>query len=328
MEFPYLSLTILIGGLIGLGIGTELTINCSVKAAWRFGFSPFLIGLTLVSIGTSIPEMAIGIVGGLDRLTGLETSGIVVGNYVGSVLNQMTIILGISGLLGTLTVSKKTLKKVGSALLASLLFFFIIALDHEISVFEGYLLITIFAGYLACLIFYEKKLERLDISVLEDKMRGFKICKMEQPVHLDIIFLFIGISIVAFGSEAVIQGGLELAEFMNVDQSVIGLFFVGYGTGIPELVVSARAIRKGDISLSIGNLLGSSIVDILLSTGTGSIISGFTVSEKTLWFYIPITILSTILALIFLGTGEKLKSKESLLLISIYLLIAAFSFMM
>ena len=83
MDFIFSTL-LLVGGLIGLGIGAELTVNCSIKTAWRLGLSPFLIGLTLVSIGTSIPEISIGIAGGLDRLAGLETSGIVIGDKIGS----------------------------------------------------------------------------------------------------------------------------------------------------------------------------------------------------------------------------------------------------
>ncbi len=324
MEFPYIGLLALAGGIITLGVGAELTVNCSIKTAWRFGLSPFLIGLTLVSIGTSVPEMAVGIAGGVDRLAGLETSGIVVGNFIGSALNLLTIILGICGLFGTLTVSKRSVKRLGIALLASLLFFFFIILDREISILEGYLLIAAYAGYLAYLMFRERRLESLETSALEDEIKGFKICKMEQPTQLDIFLLIIGIALIALGSDTVIRGGIELAEYMNVEQSVIGFIFVGFGTGIPELVVSVKAVRKGDVSISIGNLLGSNVTAILLSTGIGSVIAGFTIDEKILWLDTPITILTTILALILLRTGGKLDRKESLFLILLYLFISAF----
>jgi cation:H+ antiporter len=327
MEVPYFSIILLIGGLVGLGVGAELTINCSIKTAWRFGLSPFLIGLTLVSIGTSIPEMAIGIAGGLDRLNGIETSGIVVGNYVGSVLNQMTIILGICGLLGTLAVSKKITKKIGSALIASLLLFFIIILDYKITILEGFVLIIAYIGFTSYLIFHKKKLESFEISVLEDRISGFKVCKMEEPAYLDVVLLIAGITVIGLGADAVLMAGIELATFMNVEQSVIGLIFVGFGTGIPELIVSARALSKGDVSISVGNLLGSSITDILLSTGIGAVIAGFIIDKKTLLFNTPITIAMTFLALIFLMTGEKLDRKESLLLIIVYIFIAFFVFL-
>ena len=123
MESLYLALMIFVIGVIGLGIGAELTINCSIKTAWKLGLSPLLIGLTLVSIETSIPEISIGIAGGLDKLGGLETSSIVVGNWIGSVLNQMTIIIGIIGLFGTLKISKRTTLREGAVLLMALLFF-------------------------------------------------------------------------------------------------------------------------------------------------------------------------------------------------------------
>ncbi|MCW3974778.1 MAG: sodium:calcium antiporter [Candidatus Bathyarchaeota archaeon] len=327
MDFPYFSIIVLIGGLVGLGVGAELTINCSIKTAWRFGLSPFLIGLTLVSIGTSIPEMAVGIAGGIDRLEGIETSGIVVGNYVGSVLNVMTIILGICGLFGTLVVSKKTTKRIGSALMASLLLFFIIILDYKITILEGFVLIITYIGFTSYLIYHEKKLESLEIPVLEDKIRGFKVCKMEDPAHLDIILLIVGIIVIGLGADAVIMAGIELATFMSVEQSAIGLIFVGFGTGIPELIVSARALSKGDVSISVGNLLGSSITDILLATGMGAMIAGFIIDKKTLLVNTPITIAMTLLALIFLMTGEKLDRKESLLLIIAYIFIAVFVFL-
>lgn len=324
MAIPYIGFLALVGGIITLGVGAELTVNCSIKTAWRFGLSPFLIGLTLVSIGTSVPEIAVGITGGFERLAGTETSGIVVGNYIGSALNLLTIILGISGLFGTLAVSKRSLKRIGIALIASLLLFFIIIFDRKITILEGYLLIAAYAVYIAYLILHEKRLQSLKTSVLEDEIKGFKICKMEQPTHLDLILLIIGIALIALGSDAVIMGGLALAEYLNVEQSVIGLIFVGFGTGIPELVVSVKAVRKGDISISMGNLLGSNVTDILLATGIGSVIAGFTIDEKILWFDTPITILITILALFLLKTGEKLDRRESILLIFVYLFISIF----
>jgi len=184
-----------------------------------------------------------------------------------------------------------------------------------------------YIGFISYLIFHKKKLESSEISGLKDKIRGFRVCKMEEPAHLDAVFLIAGIIVIGLGADAVIMAGIELATFMNVEQSAIGLIFVGFGTGIPELIVSVRALSKGDVSLSVGNLLGSSITDILLSTGIGAVIAGFIIDEKTLWFNTPITIAMTLLALIFLMTGEKLDRKESLLLITAYIFIAVFAFM-
>ncbi len=183
-------------------------------------------------------------------------------------------------------------------------------------------MIIAYIGYMLFLFLYGKDYEVVD----DEKVKGFKICSMEQPAKLDIILLIFGIIIVAIGSDSVLRGGIELARFLGVEQSVIGFIFIGLGTGLPELIVSVRAIRKGDISLSIGNLLGSNITNILLSTGVGSIIAGFNVDYKIIWYDTPLTILIVLLALIFLGTRKKLDRKESVSLIVIYLAIVFFIF--
>ena len=324
LQDPYSNIMFFLAGIIILGLGAELTINCSIKTAWKLGLSPLIIGLTLVSIGTSIPEISISVAGGFDRFGGFETSGIVVGNWIGSVLNQMTIILGIVGLFGTMKIPKRIIRSEGLALLSALVLFFLIILDGNVSRLEGLILILSYIAYLSHIILYRRKSENLDFPILEDKVKEFKICKMEQPTYKDVILLVTGIAFVAIGSDTVIKGGIELSRFMNIDQSAIGFIFVGLGTGIPELIVSLRAIMKGDISISVGNLLGSNMAAILLSADLGSIIAGFAIDNKIIHVDTPITILLVLLTLIILRTRKKLGKKESLFLIVIYFFLAIF----
>ncbi len=298
----------LIIGLVGLWIGSGLVVDGAKGLARKFGISELFIGLTIASIGTSIPEISVSLIGALDRLKGIETSGVVVGNALGSILNQVTLIIGLVGLFTVLTISKREWKREGFSLLASLGVFALVAWDGYISHLEGFFMIIVFIIYFFILISSEKRAGVIHNSK-EKKISAF----------LMILSIIFGLAIVIFSSEFTIGGALELAEMWNIKESLIGIVIIGLGTGLPELMVSLRAVLKGSISFSVGNLLGSNVVDLLFSLGLGASISGFLVNSNIILFDLPMLILMTSVMLLLFRTNLKLERKESLILILIYI---------
>jgi cation:H+ antiporter len=301
-----IELILLIVGLVGLWLGSELAINGAKNIADHFRISAGFFGLTILSLGTSIPEIAISIAGGIDRLAGIETSGIVVGNIVGSAANLLTILLGIVGLFGALWISPKRLWRDGLMLIGSVILLGILGYNGQFSVIDGYILIVIYFIYLADLTREER---------LYAKVTGRK---PELHLAFDSLRLVGGILLVVFASDYVVRNGIALSAAWGVTQTFIGIFVIGLGTGLPELAISISALRKKQVQMSVGNLIGSNICDLLFALGAGAIISGFIVSERILYYDLPALLVITATVLFFFRRGYKLTKTESVILILMY----------
>ena len=299
-------LTLLIVGLAGLWLGAELVVRGSQNLARFFKISELFIGLTIVSIGTSLPEIAVSISGALQRLQGIETSGLVVGNALGSYLNQISLILGIVGVLGgVFLISKRELRREGLMLLASIAIFFVFALDGKLTKFEGIVMIIVYLLYFFSLFREEKVYE--------------KIRRPQLNLVWDISSIVAGLLIIIYASQTVIGNGVLLAQMWGVKESLIGILLIGLGTGLPELAVSATAIIRKSTSIAVGNIIGSNITDLMFSLGLGTVISGFIVSKNLLWFDVPILFGMALLVIILFARGKRLKRKEAIILIAVYI---------
>ncbi len=302
----YAELGLLIAGLLGLWFGSELAVNGAKNIAKHFRISAGFIGLTILSIGTSIPEIAVSIAGGIDRLAGLETSGIVIGNKIGSAANQLTLILGVVALFGVLAVKRRLLLREGLMLIGSIVILALLGFDGFFSVFDGWVLIMIYLLYMFTLSREEKVYEK------------FKGRRPEMDLWKDILRLVGGLLLVAFASNIVVENGVGLAAALGVTQTFIGIFVIGLGTGLPELAVSLAALKKGEVEMSVGNLVGSNICDLLFSLGVGTIIAGFIVPERILFYDIPALLLISGVAIYLFRQEMKLDKTDGLILIFLY----------
>jgi len=295
----------LILGLIGLWLGSEFAVRGAQNIAAHLNISAGFIGLTILSIGTSVPEMAVSIAGGIDRLGGIDASGLVVGNVIGSAANLLTIILGIVGMVGTLAVQRRILAREDFMLISSIVLVGVLGADGFFSRIDGIILITIYLCYLFVLTRQEKK-----------HTRGKPTPRMHP--WLDASFLAGGLLLVAFASNVVVKNGILLADVWGVSQTFIGIFVVGLGTGLPELAVSLAALRKGEVEMSVANLIGSNICDLLFSLGVGTVITGFAVPARVLVYDIPALLVISGTVLLLFRSGLKLTKRESASLIGLY----------
>lgn len=282
-----------------------MIIKGSLNIANHYKISQLFIGLTILAIGTDLPELFVIITGAIKRLGGVETSGLVVGQTIGSCMGQIALTLGILGLLGILTITKRQLLRDGLIMIGSVLLLFFIGFDHNLSRLDGIIFIIIYAIYFITLYREEKVFAKI---------------KRTPRMHLAWSFLSIasGLILLIYSSNTVIEKALKLAENWEISQTFIGIIIIGLGTSLPELVLTISAIIKKAYGLSVGNLIGSNIFDILFALGIGSAISGFSVNTELLSFDIPILFITSIIVVLLFRSGFRIKKTEAVLLLAVY----------
>ena len=322
------SILFLIGGFFGLYFGAKFVIISLENIADRLNISQIMVGLTILSIGTSLPEIAVSIMGGIDKVLGIDPNidGIVIGNKIGSFLTQITLIIGILAVTQPIFVSKWELRREGPMLFISILTFLLFSLDGIITQVEALIMIIIYFIYLLLVIWSERYLKKakLDAKYFEkERLDAASFEPVESPRKVsstkrDIGILIVGLSILIFAAEATLLSAHDLSKEFHIPENVIGILIVGFGTSLPELIADLTAIRRGSFGIAVGDILGSNICDILLATGSGAIMVSFNVPWIILVFDIPVLFLALSLALYFLWSEKTLKRWEGILLISFY----------
>lgn len=300
-------LIFLLAGIAGLVLGTHLIIKGALNIAEHYKLSHVFIGLTILAVGTDLPELVININAALHRLGGVETSGLVIGETVGTCMSQIGLTLGIASLFGTsLFLTKRESVREGLMLLGSVALFFLLGLDGKLSRLDGVIFLLVYGVYFIALYTAEKKKAR-EVKRAPTLRAGWAI-----------LSLIAGFAVLIYASDVVVSNGVALAEAWGIAQSFVGAIIIGVSTSLPELSITIGAVTNKASRLSIGNLIGSNIFDILVTLGVGSSISGFLVFRNLLYFdYIFLFITSLIVVAMFF-TGRKLTKKEAFLLLGIY----------
>ena len=244
---------LLILGLVILIFGGELLVRSAVSFAEKFGVSSFLIGVTVVSFGTSIPELMVSIQAAMD-----QAADIAIGNVLGSNIANIALVLGVSVVIRPLSITTNTYKLSWWVMLISSLLFILFLLDNVITKMEGLLLV---AGLFCFIIFSIKR----NISNEESIVSKINI-------QTGILFFVLGAIGLYFGSELFVESAISIASFFNVPKFVIGITVVALGTSLPELVTSIVALMKGQNNISLGNLIGSNIFNVFAVLGITSLI--------------------------------------------------------
>ena len=244
---------LLILGLVILIFGGDLLVRSAVSFAEKFGVSSFLIGVTVVSFGTSVPELMVSIQAAMD-----QAADIAIGNVLGSNIANIALVLGVSVVIRPLSITTNTYKLSWWVMLISSLLFILFLLDNVITKMEGLLLI---AGLFFFIIFSIKRNIPNEESIIS------KI-----NIQTGILFFVLGAIGLYFGSELFVESAISIASFFNVPKFVIGITVVALGTSLPELVTSIVALMKGQNNISLGNLIGSNIFNVFAVLGITSLI--------------------------------------------------------
>lgn len=296
---------LLIFGLIGLWAGSELVIKGALDIGRHYRLSELFIGLTILAIGTDLPELFVSITAAIEKLNGLDTSGLVIGQTLGSAFSQIGLVLGIAGLLGVILIKRKDVYRDTLAMLISVGLLFLLSFDGLLSRTDGVIMILAYGIYL--------------ITVLrrERVQSVFKKASRVHPVWATSSLIG-GFFILMYAASLTLDSALAISDTFGLTQSIIGILIIGLGTSLPELVTTITAARNRANALAIGNLLGSSTLDVLLPLGIGASISQFSVSPDILLFDIPALFILSIIVVYVLSRGEHMRRKHAIMLILVY----------
>ena len=320
MGLPFLFL-----GLIGLWFGADLAVEGTKRLAKVMNISQTFVGLTVISIGTSLPEIFTNLIAGLQVARGIPASGIAIGTNLGSEITQITFILGLTAILGTIIVKKKILKRDGFMILLSAILVFIVGFtDFTINWEEGLFLILIYFFYLWHLTREEKLLKKIKKGIAyKGSLSVEQNSKAATQNLVNTLKVVLGLVVLWLASRLVVDNALQLAEVWGVAQSFVGVMIIGVGTGLPELSTAITGVFKKAKGISIGTLIGSNITDPLFSLGIGALAAGtvgLTFEKNLLWFDVPFWFTVSAIALFMASRHKLLHRKHGIVLVSLYLL--------
>lgn len=308
-------------GLAMLYFGAEWLVRGSINIANKFKISQLVIGLTIVAFGTSTPELSVSISSALEGM-----SDVALGNVVGSNIANIGLILGLSAIIAPIVVTKSTVRKEIPIMIGVAVILILISIDGNISFIDGILLVI---GVLAFTVFSYKssKKEFNDKPSTIDESKSNHVQIQEKKIiPKSISLIVIGLVLLTFGSFMTVDNAVAIAKSFGVSERVIGLTLVAIGTSLPELITSVIAAKKGHGDLSIGNIVGSNIFNILAILGISAAIAGISVSDEMWSDYLVMIVFSAAL-LIVMRTGFKINRKEGLVLISGYFAYTVFLFL-
>lgn len=306
--------------------GADWFVESSEKIGLAFKISPFVIGVTIVALGTSFPELITSMFAVLRG-----ASEIVVANALGSNITNILLIVGLSAVVARKLIVKRSLIDLDAPLLAaSTAIFLFIMWDGVINFGEGILLVLAFLIYLLYTIFQRGEEGRAVpeemVEVLPSRVERRKAeKKATAQVKLNFktfLFLIVGGALLAVGANYVIESVLKISELLKISASLIAITAVAIGTSLPELVVSVRAAAKKKYELALGNVFGSNVFNVLLVVGVPALFRPLTVDSLTFKIGLPFLIIATLLFIIS-GISRKIHIWEGLMYLLIYVLFIA-----
>lgn len=344
----YREILFLVLGLFMLSKGADYFVEASARLAKRLGVSDFIIGLTFVAIGTSLPELASSLTAAVSGYPLLVT-----GNIIGSNIANIALIMGLAVAIKTIYIKRKRYERDSYILLLSVILFFFFVQDGVVSKLEGIAFVALFVIYTLFLfrshapkakdyrfsnflnyIFDFGYVTTIKSSIIRRALK--KNGDREERHALELfrfgllaeffIIIVSGIAII-LGAKFLITEAVWLASTLRLPNNLIGISLIALGTSLPELMVSIKAARKGLGNMVIGNIIGSNIANILLVLGLSASIIPINIPELSIIFTIPIMAFFTLAFVYLLKRDWKIKKTAGVILVLLYIafIITAFA---
>lgn len=299
--------------IVSIGIlyfGADMLIKGASSLSLKLGLSALVVGLTVVAFGTSAPELVVSL-----NAAYTGRGNIAIGNVIGSNIFNTTIILGLAALVRPLLVQMQLLRKDTPIMIGIMLLFTAFFFDHKIGRLEAASLFLLLIGYTM----YQIRQSRKESKKVANEFNN--TIKPEHPkskLYFDIILVIAGLGALVGGSELMVYHAVIMAKLVGMSDALIGLTIIAAGTSMPELATSIVASFKGKSDIAIGNIVGSSVFNILAIIGLSGIITPIVAPEVYFSdFFIMIGV--SALMLIFLTTKRRLSKLEGLILVTSYL---------
>ena len=280
----FLQVIILLAGFLFLVKGADWFVEGAASIAKKLGIPQLIIGLTIVAMGTSMPEAAVSITAAMNK-----NAGITIGNVVGSNILNILIILGITAVITNVAIQRSTLLyEIPFMTVITIVLLIFGITGSEVTFIEGVIFWILFLIYLGYLFVMAKKGNNQEEAEAKDN-----------PVWKCMLLMVIGGILVVKGSDFAVSGATEIARYFGMSERFIGLTIVALGTSLPELVTSVTAARRGNAGIAIGNIVGSNIFNILFVIGTTALICTVPFESK---FFIDTVVAVLCGAILWIGT--------------------------
>jgi cation:H+ antiporter len=274
----------LIVGLVFLYYGAEWLVRGASRLATSLGISALMIGLTIVAVGTSMPELVVSILA-----ASAKNSDIVLGNIVGSNIANIGLILGISGLIAPLTIHISLIRREIPVMIVATIATLLLVLDGNFNVLDGLLFLVGYVVFIYVLYRTDKGTDAEGTAEIESELVAIEgTAPIRRGVELAIIA--IGLVALIIGAQLLVSGAVNLARAFGVSELLIGLTLVAVGTSLPELATSTVASYRGHADIAVGNVVGSNIANLLLIFGFTPIINTVNVGGVMINRDIPVAI--------------------------------------
>lgn len=312
-----------LAGFLLITKGADIFIECTVKIGKKTGISELILGATIVSFATTLPELTVSVFASIDNHTTMS-----LGNAVGSIICNTGFILGLVAFISPFKVDKNMFFSKSAILLISVLALRILGIDGTISQRDGLLLIVLLSIYMYSNIKSVSGKNKGSINREVDSCNSIKSSKHE---NLKIAVLFaLGLIMMVVGSKLLVDNGVKLASFIGIPQGVISLTIIALGTSLPELVSSLTAIKKKHHGISVGNILGANILNIASVIGISSLINDLPILAQNIrvdFAFMTILLLTLILPTIKSSKIYRLQGLVLLITYIIYIITIYFTYL-
>lgn len=260
-------------GLIAIGFillikGADFLVDGASNIAKKFHIPEIIIGLTIISIGTSMPELFVSITSAIDGFPDMA-----IGNVIGSNIANLFLILGVSAVIKSIPFKRETrLIEIPLCFIISVIFFAICLTGQDVSRSDSAILMGVFIAFIIYTIVMAKKGEEFDKEENDESIQKNKENNSAKSTLKDIIAIVLGIVALKFGGDLAVDNAVKVATILGLSEKIISVTILAIGTSLPELVTSVSAAAKGKSDIAIGNVLGSNIFNMLLIIGVSAVI--------------------------------------------------------
>ncbi len=300
-----------VAGFALLLVAAEYMVRGAVALAQKFSIPPLVIGMTIIAIGTSAPELVVGL-----EAASSGSPGMALGNVVGSNIANVLLILGVTGLVAIVVPKEGALLRDGIVLIAGSVLFVFISMSGEVGHISGFILVTALGAFLFTSFRREQKEGGADAELHLEEVE--EVGRLPNNLIIILLALFGGLAGIIFGANILVDGSVQIARSFNVSEEVIGLTIVALGTSLPELAASVVAALRGHSDVAIGNVVGSNMFNILGIAGVVAILHPLPVASQIISFDIWIMLATTIAILPILILGWRLTRPVAALFLVLY----------
>lgn len=317
----YQEVLLFIAGLLVLYYGAEWLVGGSSRIALRLGITPLIVGCTVVAFGTSAPELVVSLAAVFEG-----NDDISVGNIIGSNIANLALIMGVASIIRPIEVRSVVIRREYPVMFAASILLVVLGYDGRLSRLDGILMLSCMAVYMGYMIYLARKAMRGDSEVElsveevdEDEVR-------ESSTTGDTVKIVLGIVGLVIGAHLMVTSAVSIATALSIPPLIIGISVVAIGTSLPELATSAMASIRNESDISVGNVIGSNVFNILLVLGAVATISPIAVGEQAINFDFWVMLGVTVLIWPLMWSGLSIKRWEGVVLLVGYFAYMIFLF--